>query len=210
MTATTAALFVVALLVAPPAKADKAKAARDAALRHFERIVQRLDGQWTEEQKQFIAKAYVEAQQEQIPGALQKAKGLLEAMQNQLGNAVGDDRKRLRQAIKDQQKYVKQLSGKDAAEYVLPELEKLSAGAIGRVPYKLRVLQVLGDKEMICELGNDTIWVDGIPTAGLADGSSFRTDDDYVLFVAGTKSYTNTLGASKTVFVVQPVIRFNK
>lgn len=204
----TAVVLVLALLGAP--KADKAKQAQDAKLERFEKIVQRIDGDFSEEKKQLIAAAYIKAQEDQTPQALDRARQRLQDQIKLIPEVGRDTLKKLRAAIKDQKEYIKKLGGKDAVRYVVPQIDKIAVTAVGTIPISFKVLQILTDKEMICDVGEDTAWVTGISTLGLTDGDRIRTDDDYIMFVSGTKKYDTVIGGSRTVYVIEPVIKFNK
>lgn len=203
-----AVVLVLSLLGAP--KADKAKAAKEAQVERFEKIVQRIDGDFSEEKKHLIAAAYIKAQEDQSPQALERARKRLRDQIELIPEVGGDTLKKLRAAIKDQKEYIKKLDGKDAARYVVPQIDTIAVTEVGTVPLKFKVLQIVNDKEMICDVGKDTAWVVGIKTFGLTDGDVIRTDDDYVMFVSGTKKYDTVIGGSRTVYVIEPVIKFNK
>ena len=47
-----------------------------------------------------------------------------------------------------------------------------------------------------------TVWIKGFSTENMVDGNTLKSDK--VLKVTGTKMYTNVLGASKTIFLIEP------
>ena len=58
------------------------------------------------------------------------------------------------------------------------------------------------------QLGSALVFVKGVSSAGVADGN--QIEHKGLLKVTGTKSYTDTLGAQRTVFVVEPVAQARK
>lgn len=81
-------------------------------------------------------------------------------------------------------------------------------GDIGRIPGVAKVVQVIDETTMLANvyfLGETTVWLRGIDTAGVADGQELRIGNKIVFHVSGTKKYETALGASRTVHVVEPI-----
>jgi len=82
----------------------------------------------------------------------------------------------------------------------------------GTTRHSLRVFQVIKANEVIVEpywyeeTVEETaqpIWVVGVPTAGMTTKADVKLDQ--VFHVSGTRSYQTISGATKTVFVIEPV-----
>lgn len=94
------------------------------------------------------------------------------------------------------------------------DFQKLAIGKIGILtvpsfvehgkvpPMRLTVLQQIGKNELLCEAGESVIFVKGINTDNVVDGE--KTEIPLIIVVVGKYSYTNTLGAKKTVFALEP------
>lgn len=90
-----------------------------------------------------------------------------------------------------------------AAKPYYAELGSLQRGDCGIYPRNMKVVQVVGDGEMLCELtidGNDElVWVSGVSTKNLADDDLATVPATMVFIVTGNKSYSTAIGGTKTV-----------
>ena len=92
-------------------------------------------------------------------------------------------------------------------DYV-PDIKEFSIGSIGK--FRIEVTQVISPSELIGRAWSEdarstTIWIRGVSTEGVTDerNNVMRVTKPYE--VTGTKTYTNALGATRTVFVVEPL-----
>tara|TARA_R110002049_G_scaffold288568_3_gene471183 strand:+ start:178 stop:1119 length:942 start_codon:yes stop_codon:yes gene_type:complete len=65
------------------------------------------------------------------------------------------------------------------------------------------VVQVLDEDRLICTLGEETLWVEGFPTAGIVDGKQFTMPFD--VQVIGTKTYKTAGGGTRTAWHMKPL-----
>jgi len=79
---------------------------------------------------------------------------------------------------------------------------ELAVGMMGQSA-AMRVSQVLGDTEALCEIAGQTVWVTGFDFSNVVDGE--RLAYDGIVHVSGIRSYTTVLGASRKVLVVEPI-----
>lgn len=79
--------------------------------------------------------------------------------------------------------------------------DDLRVGAMGQVTYNFIAQQVIGPDVLLCTLGDEFVFVEGINTTGMTNGNRFSIDD--LMTVKGTRTYRTVLGASKTVFVLE-------
>ena len=89
-------------------------------------------------------------------------------------------------------------------ERIQLNLQTLSKGDCGRLPYQLKVKQVVDEDTALAEWrkSEEWIWVAGIDTSEMTDSSKVIL---HQLFVArGTRTYQTALGGSKTVWEFSP------
>lgn len=85
-----------------------------------------------------------------------------------------------------------------------PAIESLTVGNIGTLgKYRIKVKQIAGPGSMMAELDEKDFWVEGISTAGFADGDFATMKSDLVFEVSGTKTYTTVLGGTRTIMKVE-------
>lgn len=101
-----------------------------------------------------------------------------------------------------------------AAQKLLDEAAKKNpltappkTGQVGVFPRSCRVIQIVGDGELLISTVIDrqdfTFWLSGVDTSDTADGQEVQVVPAVV--ITGTKQYTNTLGATRTVFEARTV-----
>lgn len=86
---------------------------------------------------------------------------------------------------------------------MLRPTEGLQVGQIGRLPPNCRILQITGAERMIVHTNDKVYVVRGVSTAGRVDDTALQVDGPFE--VTGTEMYATVDGASKTVFVVEPL-----
>ena len=72
--------------------------------------------------------------------------------------------------------------------------------AVGTVS-EIRVRQVVDDDEMLADYLGQPVWIRGLTTKGVVDGSVVPVLD--TMRVSGTKRYGTVVGSTKTVFIVE-------
>jgi hypothetical protein len=102
-------------------------------------------------------------------------------------------------------------------EVVIPNMRApfpWTAGAAGHLDMRFVVNQVVSGTEMIAQpvvgihpaeidIESRDFWVSGFPTAGLADDQETEVKGDFC--ITSTKTYTTSLGAKRTIFVLEPI-----
>jgi hypothetical protein len=96
-----------------------------------------------------------------------------------------------------------------APDTYLPTLA-MEVGSVGVLrsdrwtPAKVKIVQVIDQSNLLVRASpSDTLlWLSGFPTGGLTDGKTTTCPNPVV--VSGTRRYSNTLGSTNTVLVVEP------
>lgn len=78
---------------------------------------------------------------------------------------------------------------------------KLEPVSFGEFKTPVEITQVVDADNCIAKLGEATFWIEGMPTAGIVDGGSYRLG--HVFSYAGTKQYRTVLGATRTIHRVR-------
>lgn len=106
----------------------------------------------------------------------------------------------------DFDKLLQELNLRNSPDYVPCPYMRVSPIKVGNAGFfraQQKVQQVVSDRQMLIIINDQTVWIDGVSTAGLTDDSYISFDDPF--YISGTKSYETAIGGTKTVFVAEPI-----
>jgi hypothetical protein len=116
------------------------------------------------------------------------------------GESSSDRKERLTELQRKMQKELARLSGMKGT-YV-PFIESLELGQVGCLPVNIKIVQILGDLDLIAVVGGEHLWLNGFPTAGRADGDTVSYDG--LVEITGNKTYATAGGGTRTIRLMQP------
>jgi hypothetical protein len=79
----------------------------------------------------------------------------------------------------------------------------------GRLGGRIRIIQVLGPSDMLIDIegaGAGILWIQGFSTQGHVDDQKIVFPEGLLFVSAGTKSYSNALGAPTTARLMRPLV----
>lgn len=163
------------------------------------------------------AKAYSEQAERQRQEAIEaKLKSL-----KHISGLLDDARKRrdkrsidrLRDDIKQTNRELGMLRKNSPAFKPFIDVSNMRVGEMGQLQFPdnvsgdtrraFKVLQVIGDVELVVEIFGKPVCVKGVSTKNVTDGATVGLNDEYE--VTGTKRFQKASGGTKTIFVLEPL-----
>ena len=151
---------------------------------------------WKERQEQTV-KELADLQKEKLKPTKYKSLPQLRAEQNK---RIERQVQRVNAIRKNDPPYFPPIA--DQTNFKPGDWGVLGNGVVSAHRYQTRVVQILTDNRMLCELGiNGTFIIEGVSTKALADDRTVQIAEP--LYVVGNESYTTVAGAKRTVFLLR-------